>query len=82
LFWVKCCLLILHPLNQLFDPIKDWLICEPGRQQTVMLDLAVEFGALLTHGNSVFARAGRQLGCCLDDGEEAGLFYKFKLGHL
>jgi hypothetical protein len=41
LFRVKQQLLSLHPLNQLFDPIKDWLICDPRRQQTVMLDFTV-----------------------------------------
>jgi hypothetical protein len=38
---VKCYLLSLHPLNQLVDPVKGWLICDPGRQHTVMLDFAV-----------------------------------------
>jgi hypothetical protein len=38
---VKRRLLSLHALNQMFDPIKDWLICDPGRQHTVMLDFAV-----------------------------------------
>jgi hypothetical protein len=28
---VKRYLLSLHPLNQMFDPIKGWLICDPGR---------------------------------------------------
>jgi hypothetical protein len=41
LFRVKQQLLSLHPLNQLFDAIKDWLICDSRRQQTVMLDFTV-----------------------------------------
>jgi hypothetical protein len=36
-----------HPLNQLLDPIKDWLIREPGGQKT-MLDLPVDFDARVT----------------------------------
>jgi hypothetical protein len=40
-FRVQCCLLCLHPLNEMFDPIKDWRICDPRRQQTVMLDFPV-----------------------------------------
>jgi hypothetical protein len=43
-------LLSLHPLNQFLDPINRWLICEPGRQETIVLDLAVEFDALVTYG--------------------------------
>ncbi len=38
---VKGCLLSLHPLNQMVDPIKGWLICDPGRHHTIMLDFAV-----------------------------------------
>jgi hypothetical protein len=41
LFRVKQQLLSLHPLNQMLDPIKDWLICDPRRQQAVMLDFPV-----------------------------------------
>ena len=46
---VKCCLLSLHPLNQMFDPIKDRLIRDAGRHETVMLNLPVDLVALLTH---------------------------------
>jgi hypothetical protein len=53
-------LLSLHLLDQSLDSIKHCLIGDAGRHETVMLDLAVEFGALLTHGNSAFARAGSQ----------------------
>jgi hypothetical protein len=38
---VKGCLLSLYPLNQMLDRIKGWLICDPGRQRTVVLDFAV-----------------------------------------
>jgi hypothetical protein len=38
---VKRRLLSLHALNQMVDPIKGWLICDPGRQHTVMLDFGV-----------------------------------------
>jgi hypothetical protein len=41
--------LCLHPRYQFFDPIKGGLIGDPGRQALVMLDLAVEFDALVTH---------------------------------
>ena len=83
LLWVKREPLSLHPLNQFLDPIKQWLIGDARRYVLVMFDLAVEFGALLTHCNSVFARSGSQHWLLvLDDGEAAGLFYKFKLGHL
>jgi hypothetical protein len=47
---MKLQLLSLHPLDQSLDSIDRWLICEPGRQETIVLDLAVEFDALLTHG--------------------------------
>jgi hypothetical protein len=42
LLWVKRGLPGLHPLNQLFDSIKGGLICEPGRQETVMIDLLID----------------------------------------
>jgi hypothetical protein len=51
-------LLSLHSLNQFLDPIKHWLIRDAGRHVPVMLNLAVEFGALFTHCNFVFARPG------------------------
>jgi hypothetical protein len=35
----------------MFDPINGALIGDPGRQALVMLDLAVEFDALVTHRN-------------------------------
>lgn len=41
LLLVKCYLLSLYPLDQMFDPVKDWLICDQRRQQTVMLDFTV-----------------------------------------
>jgi hypothetical protein len=43
--------LCLNPRYQLFDPIKGGLIGDPVRQALVMLDLAVEFDALVTHSN-------------------------------
>jgi hypothetical protein len=46
---VKRDLLCLHLFNQLFDSIKGCLICEPGRQATIMLNLLVDLNALLTH---------------------------------
>jgi hypothetical protein len=51
LFGVKGGLSRLHPLYQLFDPIKRTLIGDPGGQGLVMLDLAVEFDTLVTHRN-------------------------------
>jgi hypothetical protein len=42
-------LLGLHPLNQLFDSIKHSLVGDAGRHMLVMLDLAVEFDALVAH---------------------------------
>jgi hypothetical protein len=44
---MKCGLLSLHPLNQLFDSINGWLICDPPRQETVVFDLRVD--ALFAH---------------------------------
>ena len=41
----------LHARYQSLDPIKGALIGDPGRQALVMLDLAVEFDALVTHRN-------------------------------
>jgi hypothetical protein len=78
-------LLGLHPLYQFLDPVECLLIRDAGRHVLVMLDLAVEFDALLTHCNFriPYSRVlAVNIGCCLDDGETAGLFYKFKLGHL
>jgi hypothetical protein len=49
LLWVKRGLPSLHPFNQLFDSFKGGLICEPRRQDTVMLDLLVDLNTLLTH---------------------------------
>jgi hypothetical protein len=41
----------LHSRYQMFDPIKGALIGDHGRQALVMLDLTVEFDALVTHRN-------------------------------
>jgi hypothetical protein len=41
LFGVQCCLLSLHPLDQMLDPIKDWLIRDPRCEQAVMLEFPV-----------------------------------------
>jgi hypothetical protein len=70
---VKRCLLSLHPLNQIFDPVKDWLICDPRRQQTVMLDLTVQFDALFTHGSRLKVTGGKQPATCYPM-TAAGLF--------
>jgi hypothetical protein len=43
--------LCLHARYQFFDPIKGALIGDPGRKALLMLDLAVEFDALVTHRN-------------------------------
>jgi hypothetical protein len=51
LLWMKRQLLSLHPLNQFLDPINRWLIRDAGRQETIVLDLPVEFDALVTHGS-------------------------------
>jgi hypothetical protein len=48
----------LHPLYQLFDPIKRGLIGDPGGQVLVMLDLTVDLGAFITHGSSASAQRG------------------------
>jgi hypothetical protein len=42
-------LLSLHPLNQSPDPINSWLIYEPGRQETMVLDFLIDLVALVTH---------------------------------
>jgi hypothetical protein len=42
-------LLGLRPFDQFLDPIEHSLIGVSGRHSLVMLDLAVEFDALLTH---------------------------------
>jgi hypothetical protein len=51
---VKPSLLALRPLYQFSDPIEQSLIGESGRQTMVMLYLAVEFHALLTHCSPPF----------------------------
>jgi hypothetical protein len=43
-------LLTLHPFYQFLDPSKHSRIADSGRHALVMLDLAVKFDALLTHG--------------------------------
>jgi hypothetical protein len=48
---VKRGFLCLHPRYQFFDPIKGVPIGDPGRHAFVMLDLAAEFDALVTHRN-------------------------------
>jgi hypothetical protein len=60
---MKFDLLSLYPLNQMFDPIKSCLIRHAGRHETVMLDLTVEFGAFLTHSNSVSRVLASNVGC-------------------
>jgi hypothetical protein len=46
---VKRELLILHPIDQFLDPIKQWLIRHAGRYRTVMFDLLVDLYTLLAH---------------------------------
>jgi hypothetical protein len=53
-------LLSLHPLNQFLDPIKHRLVGDAGRHVPVMLDLAVEFDALVTHGTHLKVTGGKQ----------------------
>lgn len=55
---VKRSLLNLRPLYQFPDPIEQSPIGEFGGQTMVMLDLAVEFDALVTHSNPPFFRPG------------------------
>jgi hypothetical protein len=42
----------------MFDPIKDRLIRDAGRHETVMLNLPVDLVALLTHDTRLKATAG------------------------
>jgi hypothetical protein len=81
LLGVKHSLLSFHLLYQFLDPIKCKLIGDLGRQALVMLDLAINFDALITHRSSAFAR-GRPNSCRLDDAEAAVLFQYSKLGPL
>src|ERR1700693_1120595 len=78
---VKHSLLSFHPLYQFLDPIKRKLIGDLARQALVMLDLAINFDALIIHRSSAFAR-GRPNSCRLDDAEAAVLFQYSKLGPL
>jgi hypothetical protein len=61
---MKCGLLSLHPFNQFLDPIKHGLIRDAGRHVLVMLDLAVEFVALVTHGTHLKVTGGKQPATC------------------
>jgi hypothetical protein len=64
-----------HPLYQFLDPIKHWLICDPGRHETVMLDLLVDLDALLTHiSYPVFGR--RQISGRLVQLNDLELFWR------
>jgi hypothetical protein len=60
---VKRGLLRLHPLDQFLDPIEGALVCNRRRQALVMLDLAVEFDALVTHGNLRSDCGATLIGC-------------------
>jgi hypothetical protein len=68
---VKRCLLGLHPLYQFLDPIKRSLIGNSGRHVLVMLDLAVEFDALLTHGFTATSGGSTKLSV-IDKGRGTG----------
>jgi hypothetical protein len=61
---MKSDLLSLHLLYQLLDPIKYWLIRDAGCQNTVMLDLTVEFDTLFTHGIRLKVTGGKQPNAC------------------
>jgi hypothetical protein len=61
---VKCSLLDLRPLYQSPDPIEQSLIGESGRQTMVMLDLAVELDAPVTHSIPPFSRSGKTTFAC------------------
>jgi hypothetical protein len=45
-------------LYQFLDPVNRGLVGDAGRQAPVMLDLAVDLDAPITHCNSAFARGG------------------------
>jgi hypothetical protein len=49
LIWVKRDLQILHQIYQFLDATKQSLIGHAGPYDTVMIDPAVEFEALVTH---------------------------------
>jgi hypothetical protein len=75
LLGVKRWLLGLHALYQFLDPIKRSLIGDPGWHSLVMLDLAVEFDALLTHWRfHIRAKLAAIIDHCLADDWKANLF--------
>ncbi len=57
-------LLGLRLLDQFLDPIKYWLIRDTGRQNTLMLDLIVEFDTLFAHGIRLKVTGGKQPTAC------------------
>jgi hypothetical protein len=61
---VKCGLLSLRPIDQFLDAIKESLIGESGRDAVEMLNLAVEFDALVTHSIPPFFRPGETTSSC------------------
>jgi hypothetical protein len=46
---VKRCLLGLHPIYQFLDPVEHSWIGDSGSHTLVMVDLAIDLDALLTH---------------------------------
>ena len=78
MFGVKGSPLRLQALYEFFDPVNGELIGDAGRQALIVLDLAIDFDALLTHKSrsAAFARWAIQWTPVLYDGELAVLFQK------
>jgi hypothetical protein len=55
---MKSDFLSLHLFNQLFDPVEQAAIGGSRRYKAVMLDLPVDFYALLTHGTRLNVTGG------------------------
>jgi len=56
LLGVKCGLLSLHVVNELSESFGGLRVGYAGHKATVVFYLFVEFGTLVTHGGSAFAR--------------------------
>ena len=72
MFGVKRSLLGLHSLYQFLDLIKGKLIADAIGQALVVIDLAVDLNALVTHRSSTFAR-GHPIAAAYDDAGAADL---------
>jgi hypothetical protein len=71
---MKRCFLRLHFLNELSERFIRQLVSYADHKGAVVIDLLVEFGALVTHSSSALVRIAALIGCPLISSQMVELF--------